>query len=89
METTRDKARKFIKERNYKEALKLSRKFDKIFNTNEIRILEIAYECLTGNEDWYKKLDINTAQILKESIDLLDRLLSPIYCINTKGKDNS
>ena len=84
METTRDRARKFIEQRNIKEALKLCRGFDRIYNKSEIRILQIAYECYTGKSDFYRSLGINVAQNIKESINLLKRIMPSAYVMNTK-----
>ena len=85
--TTRGKAREFIQQRNYKQALKLCKGFDQLYNKPEIRILQIAYECYSGNEQFYKSIDIKVNQIKKEAIDLLTRMLPPSYCSNTKIKN--
>lgn len=84
METTRDKARRYIKENRIKEALKLCRKFDQIYSKSEIRIMEITYECYTGKKEFYKSLGINLVQNYKEAIDLLDKMKPHPYVENTK-----
>lgn len=74
METTREKARRFLSELKIKEALKECGKFDVTYSKEELRIIEIAYECYTGNSKFYKSLGINIHQNIKDAIDLMQRI---------------
>lgn len=83
MEAKRDKARKLITEGKTKEAIKIVKTFDQIYTKAELRILQIGYECLTGNENFYKQLGENTEQIKNEAKNLLQKIFSNLLQIGT------
>lgn len=74
METKRDKARKLIAESKFKEAIRIVKTFDNIYTKEELRILQIAYECTTNNESFYIQLGEDVEQIKKDSILLLNKM---------------
>lgn len=77
MDTKRNICKIEYQKGNIKNAYNFARKFDKIFSSEQIRILQIAYEILTGKESFYKSIDINTTQVLNNAKIILDE-----YCSN-------
>ena len=74
METKRDTARKLIKAGQTKEAMRIVKSFDGIYSKNEMRILQIAYECLTGKESFYKQIGEDTNKLKNEAECLLQKM---------------
>jgi hypothetical protein len=60
-----------IKKSEFKKALRIAKDFIIEFTKDEQRTLQIAYECLTGNERTYKMLNIDTEVITLEAKNLL------------------
>jgi len=81
METKRDKARKLIAEGKTKEAIKIVKTFDQIYTKDELRILQIGYECLTGNENFYKQIGENIEQVKIEAVNLLSKMALKPNCL--------
>lgn len=57
--TKTDKAREFFKSGDYKSCLRILKSFRIGFSKEEKRILEIAYECLSGKDNFYRQLGID------------------------------
>lgn len=74
MITKRDKARELIKQGNVKEALRIVKTFDGIYSKDEMRTLQIAYECLTGKESFYQQLGEDTTKVKIEAEKLLEKM---------------
>jgi len=65
----------FIKVKDYKKALKIAKSFFVEFNKEQQRIIQIAYECLSGKERNYLQLNIDTEYIKLSAINLMDAYL--------------
>ncbi len=78
METKRDIARRLIRSGNTKEAMRIVKSFDGIYSKDEMRILQIAYECLTGKETFYNQIGENTSKIKSEAGILLQKMFESI-----------
>lgn len=72
--TQRDKARMFFKKGDFKKALKLAKTFDITYNKEEVGILEIAYETVSGRESFYKQIGVDTDLNKQKALQLLDKL---------------
>jgi len=76
METKRDKARNLIKEGKVKESLRIVKVFDKIYSKDELRVLQIAYECYSSKESFYRQIGIDTDKIKVDAETLLQKMLT-------------
>jgi hypothetical protein len=74
-ETKRDIARNLIRKGSTKEAMRIVKTFDQIYSKDEMRILQIAYECLTGKETFYKQIGEDTNKLKNEAECLLQKML--------------
>lgn len=74
METKRNQARNFIAKGDNKRALRIAKVLDATYSKDEVRILEIAYECLTGKDSFYRQLGINVEENKAKAFELLERL---------------
>ncbi len=72
--TQRQKAINFFNGGKIREALKIAKELDITFTKEEISTLQIAYECYTGKEVFYRMIKINTELKKKEAIILLENL---------------
>ena len=70
MVTKTEKAIRLYQSGEKKSALKLLKTFRLGFTKGEIRVLTIAYECLSGNEKFYKQLGLDT-ECYKLTADLI------------------
>lgn len=75
METKRDIARNLIRNGNAKEAMRIVKTFDQIYTKDELRILQIGYECLTGKENFYQQLGEDTTKLKLDAENLLQKML--------------
>lgn len=73
METKTQKFRRLFREQKYKEALKVIKSFRKGLSSDEIRTLSIAWECVTGNCDFYRQLGISTEKVMSEAYSIMVR----------------
>jgi len=76
MKSKRDKTRDFIISGDYKKAIKNAKGFDRIYNKDEIRVLQIASECLSGNTSFYLSLGYNIDNIVSEAKELLNKMIN-------------
>lgn len=67
METKTAKLLQYIGEQNWKKALGIAQGFDRKFSKGDLRVIQIANECLGGMEDTYKQMDIDTVEMIKQS----------------------
>lgn len=74
METKRNEAKSFIAKGDNKRALRIAKTLDATYSKDECRILEIAYECLTGKDSFYRQLGINVEENKAKAFELLERL---------------
>ena len=75
METKRDTARQLIRAGNTKDAMRIVKSFDGIYSKEEMRTLQIAYECLTGKESFYKQIGEDTTKLKNDAESLLQKML--------------
>lgn len=71
METKTQKFKRLFKEQKYKEALRVIKSFKKGFTTDELRCLNIAWECISGNESFYHKLGIDVDKIKYDAYNIM------------------
>lgn len=69
--TKREQCRNFIKSEDWKGAFKLAQGFDALFTKDEIEKISIAYECLTGNDSFYKMLKYDIEGIKNQAKNIL------------------
>jgi len=84
MERKKDKLLKFIKEKSYKQALIIAKKFYLDFNKIEQRTLQIASESLSGYGKIYEQIGINTNEEVNKAKVILDNYL--LQCLNRTVK---
>lgn len=71
-----EKAKALLKEGKFKEALSIIKTFRFGFTREEKRSIEIAYECLSGHNQFYSSIGIDTdKEIEKVSFLLTDKYL--------------
>lgn len=75
METKRDTARNLIRAGNTKDAMRIVKSFDGIYSKDEMRTLQIAYECFTGKESFYKQIGEDTIKLKSDAESLLQKML--------------
>ena len=73
--TKRELCRKAIKLEDWKKSFKLAKGFDAIFSKEDIESLSISYECLVGNENFYKSLKYDTDSIIFKAKSILLKYL--------------
>lgn len=73
MKTKTEKAKKLFSSGEITEALRIFKTFKIGFTQKEKRILEIAYECMTGNEKFYTSLGIDIEQVKKKTNDIIQK----------------
>lgn len=71
METKTQKFIMLFKEQKYKEALRIIKSFRKVLCEEDIRILNIAWECISGNESFYRQLGMNTDKLKGDAYDIM------------------
>ena len=64
--TKTDKARRFFKTGDYKSCLRILKTFRIGFSKEEKRIIEIAYECLSGKDSFYRQLGIDVSASINQ-----------------------
>lgn len=70
-ETKTEKAISLFKLGMLKESLAIFSRFRFGFTKEERRVLQISYECLTGNSNFYKSLGYDVEECLNESRDII------------------
>ncbi len=71
METKTQKFRRLFKEEKYREALKVIKSFRRGFEANELRTLNIAWECVSGNDSFYRQLGFNPDKVKGEAYEIM------------------
>ena len=71
MKTKTEQAINLFNSGNLAGALKLFKNFKFGFTKEEIRILQIAYETLTGNSAFYKQIQLDTDTIVCQAIQII------------------
>jgi len=77
--TKTQKAIDAFKKQDLKGALRIFKGFDHQFAKNELRIIQIAYEVLTGKGKFYKQLGINIGHMVVESISIIENKYNIAY----------
>lgn len=72
METKTSKAISLLQSGRLKEALAIFSTFRIGFTKEERRTLKIAYECLSGNAEFYRQLGVNVDEKVENSREILD-----------------
>jgi hypothetical protein len=72
METKTDKAKMLYASGDLKGALGIYRTFRLGFSTEEKRVIEIAYESLTGKENFYRELGIDTSTMIVKAEEIIN-----------------
>lgn len=72
MVTKASKLKQHIRLREWKQAMRIFKTFRISLDKQSKRTVEIAYECLTGKEQFYKQLGIDTASMQTEAIAILN-----------------
>jgi hypothetical protein len=70
--TKTQQAINLFKEKKYKESFKIFKTFKQTFNKDEIRLIELAYEGLTGKKSFYISIGISTDEAFKEAKDIIE-----------------
>lgn len=70
-------ARQLYESGNYVSALRICRNFRIGVPEVNRRDMQIAYECMTGNESFYRSIGIDTEQIIEHSKEILRNLFAP------------
>lgn len=76
MATKTEQLRKLWKEGQSKKGLKIFKTFKIGVSKEDKRTVEIAYEVLTGKENFYLSLGIDTQQKCKEAQTIVDNYLT-------------
>ena len=71
METKTAKFKRLFNEQKYKEALGIIKSFRKGLTSDQSRTLNIAWECLTGNDSFYRQLGISPEKVKNEAYDIM------------------
>ena len=74
MKTKSEIARSLIQSGNLKEAMRIVKGFSLIYSKEEMRTLQIAYECLSGKEAFYKQFGEDTTKIKQDAEGLLQKM---------------
>lgn len=72
METKKEKAVQLYNQGKIKEALRIFSKFRYDINKEEKRLLTIAYECLTGQENFYFSLGISPKHTIEDAKKIIE-----------------
>lgn len=73
MITKTDKAKNLFSSGKIAEALKIFKTFKIGFSAEEKQTLEIAHECMSGNEKFYASLNIDTEQTKKQAVLIIQQ----------------
>lgn len=74
MSSKRIEVRALVIEKDFKKAIGIAKKLDHSFSKEEVRSLEIAFECLNGRENYYTQLGVDTQKVINKSIELIKKL---------------
>ena len=72
---------------SFKSAFHMMKNFSG-FSKKELRTIQIAYECLSGKEQFYQTLGIDTKEMINEAIVCVSKRyqLHLKHCTNDNGK---
>ena len=68
MKTKTQTAINYFQSGHLREAFKIFSKFHG-FGKDEKRCIQIAYECMTGNEDFYISLGVNPQEVTQRAVE--------------------
>lgn len=68
METKTAKAIALLNAKKLRDAFRIFKTFRGRFTPEEKRVIEIAYECMTGKAAFYSMLGINAEEMIKEAV---------------------
>ena len=84
--TKRQQVINSVESEDYKKALKIAKTFTIDFNSEEQRVIQIAYETLCGRDSMFKMLKIDTEQMVEDSKKLLKDFCERDYRKKKKGE---
>lgn len=73
METKTEKAKRLFLSGKVKEAMRIFKGFDRQFDKEQLRVLQIAYESMSGHKSFYRALGIDTDKCEADSVDIVRR----------------
>lgn len=76
MQTKTEKLKQHFGENEIKKSLKIFKTFKIGVSKEDQRSVQIAYESMTGKENFYLELGINTEKECSKSIEILKKYLS-------------
>lgn len=68
METKTSQAIALFNAKKFREAFRIFKTFRGKFSKEEKRVIEIAYECMTGKAAFYSMLGINAEDTVREAV---------------------
>lgn len=71
METKTDKAKRLFLSGKIKDAMRIFKGFNRQFSKEQLRILQISYESMSGHKSFYKGLGIDTDRYEEESVRIV------------------
>jgi hypothetical protein len=80
LESKKDQVIEAVKSKDYKKALSIAKTFVRDFDKEEQRIIQIAYETMTGKGGIYAMMKIDTSKMIEEAEELLNKF------VETKSK---
>lgn len=78
METKTQKFKRLFQEQKYRDALRVIKSFRRSLKADEIRTLNIAWECLTGKDSFYRQLGFNIEKVKSEAYAIM---LNHVYSL--------
>lgn len=74
MQTKTEQVKQHLMGGNLKAALRIASKFRYQFTREQRRVLQIAYECATGRQMFYRQLGIDVTNIIDQAIVILQTI---------------
>lgn len=71
MKTKSAQARECIYDGRYKDALRIIKTFRQEFTATEKRIIQIAFECMSGNSAFYTSIGIDVQKMKDDAIVII------------------
>lgn len=88
MVTKTEKAIALFQQGNYLPAFKIFSRFRR-FSNDELRIIQIAHECYSGNASFYVSLGIDVEVYISRAVECISKkyiFQSSINCVKDNGK---
>ena len=69
--TKKQQVIELVQKGDLKSAYRIAKSFTREFSKDSIRTIQIAYECLTGKDQFYKSIGVNTEVEMSKAKELL------------------